>query len=82
MRGRHEVLQPLELRLADVGEPYAVGAGGRARVEVHRQRVALRDRVAEAARDQDALLHRRSGERHEWDDVHRADARVLASVGP
>ena len=49
-------------------------------VEVDRQVEALRDPLAEAARQLDALVHRRVAERHERDHVDRADARVLALV--
>ena len=40
----------------------------------------LGDLASEGVRDGDALLHRYAGQRHERDDIHGAEARVLALV--
>ncbi len=80
VRRREQIREALVLRLADVGQADALRSRRGARVEVHRHVVTLRNLMAEAVRDRDALFHRHAGERNERHDVHRSEARMLARV--
>ena len=73
-------LEPLVLPTSDVGELLAVRPRGGPGVEEDREVEPRRDPFSEGARQGDAVVDRRRGERDERDDVHRADARVLADV--
>ena len=73
-----QLAQALELRPADVGQRLAFGPQRGARIEVDGHLEALRDMLAEAARERDTLVHRRLAQRNEGDHVDGANARVLA----
>src|SRR5215213_3098401 len=79
-RAADVVAQPLELAAPDVGEILAVGTRRGALVEEDRDAELAADALTELARERDAVLHRRSLERDEGDDVGRAHAGMLAGV--
>src|SRR5438132_7382995 len=80
VRRREQLSEALVLGFAYVGQADPLRAHGGARVEVHGYLVASGDLVPEDVCDGDALLHRHTGKRHERNDVHRAEAWVLALV--
>src|SRR5262245_44931006 len=78
--GFHLVANSLELAAADVGEVFARGGRRGALVQEHWNLELAADAFAERAREDDAVLHRRSLERDEGNDVGRAHARMFARV--
>ena len=73
-------LGELELAATDVGEVGALGGRGGALVEEDGDLEFAADALAQGAREDNAIFHRRPFERDEGADVGGADARVRAGV--
>src|SRR5258708_32188143 len=70
------ITKPLEFAATNIGEVFAVGARRRPLVEKNWDLEILAASLAQSARENDTVLHRRSFQRHERDDISWAHLRV------
>src|SRR5258708_20156389 len=74
------VTKPLEFAATNIGEVFAVGARRRPLVEKNWDLELLADSLAQSARENDTVLHRRSFQRNERNDIGSAHSRVLTRM--
>ena len=72
--------QPLELSLADVRKPLALGAPSGLRVQIDRHGQFPPHALGELGRERHTVVHGDAAHRHERHDVGRSHARMLPSV--